>query len=438
MSLSLDELKQLYLDLITTIVPGPASLTYFVPLLLLPLGLLVPPSVLSHTQLCAIVLPISILATASAWYDLGGNDVISTDCLYLTFFLYLFKDPRRDFRRIIRPQECDEHGTPKDTAPTDSNLNSLEAYPDTLSGRLTWAMMLPQSRPLHDWLIGNPGHDRRALQAFQHPSRFEFALDGCSRLVPVLFLLMPLAKQMASGDPYFSDPRWSIFSPIESDIVGEGKIAGLMRVALPLFMLRPLVMAMYAYSLLITMFLPPMLLAVSLSAARVIPEKWSPHTWRPHFGPFSAITRYGVRGFWGRWWHQQMRHIVSEPGRWLSAKWGLVGNGWRKTVRYMLICASAFFLSGITHSGLVPPNPRFATVSANELRLELAGFFWVQPVGIAFELLVLEPGLRMLPMRGLRSCLRVVWTACFLCYSCTYLVLPFGQLGYWHIMPSKY
>jgi hypothetical protein len=438
MSLSLDELKQLYFDLITTIVPGPASLTYFVPLLLLPLGLLVPPSVLSHTQLYAIILPISTLATASAWYDLGGNDVISTDCLYLTFFLYFFKDPRRDFRRIIRPQECDERGIPKDTAPTDSNLNSLEAYPDTLSGRLTWAMMLPQSRPLHDWLIGNPGHDRRALQAFRHPSRFEFALDGCSRLVPVLFLLMPLSKQLASGDPYFSDPRWSIFSPIESGISGEGKIAGLMRVALPLFMLRPLVMAMYAYSLLITMFLPPMLLAVSLSAARVIPEKWSPHTWRPHFGPFSAVTRYGVRGFWGRWWHQQMRHIVSEPGRWFSVKCGLVGNGWRKTARYMLICASAFFLSGITHSGLVPPNPRFATVSANELRLELAGFFWVQPVGIGFELLVLEPGLRMLPMRGLRSCLRVVWMACFLCYSCTYLVLPFGQLGYWHIIPSDY
>ena len=441
MSLSLHEVKRFYFELITTTVPGPASLAYFVPLLLLPLGLLIPPSVLSHTQLCAIILPTSMLATACAWYDLGGNDVISTDCLYLNFFLYLFKDPRRDFRRIIRPKERDElrlHGIPKDAASINSGSNILEAYPNTLSGRLTWAMMLPQSRPLHDWIIGNPEHDRRALQAFQHPSRLEFALDGCSRLVPVLFLLMPLSKQLASSDPYFSGSQWSLFGPIESDIVGEGKIAGLMRATLPLFMLRPLVMAMYAYSLLITMFLPPMLLVVFLSAARVIPEKWSPHTWRPHFGPFSAITRYGVRGFWGRWWHQQMRHIVSEPGRWLSGKCGLVGNGWHKTVRYMLICASAFFLSGVTHSGLVPPNPRFATVSANELRLELAGFFWVQPVGVALEVLVLEPALRMLPIRNLRSCLRVVWTACFLCYSCIYLVLPFGQLGYWHILPSDY
>lgn len=441
MSLSLDELKHFYFDLITTVVPGPASLTYFVPLLLLPLGLLVPPSVLSHAQLCAIILPFSIVSTASAWYDLGGNDVISTDCLYLTFFLYLFKDPRRDFRRIIRPQAFDElhlQAIPKGAASMDSRSTILEAYPDTLSRRLTWAMMLPQSRPLHDWIIGNPGHDRRALQAFQHPNRFEFALDGCSRLVPVLFLLMPLSKQLANNDPYFSDSQWSLLSPIKSDFVGEGKTAGLMRATLPLFILRPLVMAMYAYSLLITMFLPPMLLVVFLSAARVIPEKWSPHTWRPHFGPFSAITRYGVRGFWGQWWHQQMRHIVSEPGRWLSAKCGLVGNGWHKTVRYMLICVSAFFLSGITHSGLVPPNPRFATVSANELRLELAEFFWVQPVGIALEVLVLEPVLRMLPIRNLRSCLRVVWTACFLCYSCTYLVLPFGQLGYWHILPSGY
>ncbi|OSS51332.1 hypothetical protein B5807_03981 [Epicoccum nigrum] len=439
MSLSLDELKRLYFDLITTIVPGPASLAYFIPLLILPLGLLIPQSVLGHTQLCAIILPISILATASAWYDLGGNDVISTDCLYLTFFLYLFKDPRRDFRRIIRPQECDElrlRRIHKNAASAESRPNSLEAYPDTLSGRLTWAMMLPQSRPLHDWIIGNPGHDRRALQTFRHPSRFGFALDGCSRLVPVLCLLMPLSKQLACSDPYFSDPQRSLFSPIESDVVGEGKMAGLMRATLPPFILRPLIMAMYAYSLLITIFLSPILLAVFLSVVRIIPEKWSPHTWRPHFGPFSAITRHGVRGFWGRWWHQQMRHIVSEPGRWLSAKCGLVGNGWQKTVRYMLICASAFFLSGITHSGLVPPNPRFAAVGANQLRLELAGFFWVQPVGIAFELLALEPVLRMLPMRGLQTCLRVIWTACFLCYSCTYLVLPFGQLGYWNIVPS--
>lgn len=437
MTVSLEELKRHYFELITTVVPGPASLTYFIPLLLLPLGLLVPPSVLSHGQLCAIVLPISILATASAWYDLGGNDVISTDSLYLTLFLYFFKDPRHDFRRIIRPTDSPHvHASGKDGNATESKASVLETYPKTLSGRLVWATMLPQSRPLHDWIIRNPGHDRRALENFQHPTRSEFAMDVCLRLLPVLTIFMPLSKQLATNDPYFSNPMWSTNRPVQLGTNGDKPMPRLLKTVLPLSMLRPVTMAMYAYSLLITVFLPPMLAAVMLNAVGAIPEGWSPHTWRPHFGPFSAITRHGIRGFWGRWWHQQMRHIVSEPGRWLSAKCGLVDCGWHGTLKYMLICASAFFLSGITHAGLVPPNPRFATVSANELRLGLAGFFWVQPVGIAFELLIVEPILRMLPTQSLQGCLRVVWTSCFLCYSCTYLVLPFNQLGYWNILPS--
>ncbi|KAF1358415.1 hypothetical protein EJ07DRAFT_157010 [Lizonia empirigonia] len=332
MCLSVNKLKVLYFKLITTIVPGPASWTYFVPLLLLPLGLLVPPSRLSHGQLCAIVLPISVVATAHAWLVLGGNDVISTDCLYI-FFLYAFKDPRRDFRRVIRLGSEGVPTTPKalnggeGCEEKDSFVSvCLEAYPETFKGRLTWAIMLPQSRPLHDWLIGNPGHDRRAVLPSQHPSRSEFAMDVLSRLSHVLSIFLPLSNQLARDDPYFSDPTWLIFDPYPhgSELDEDRKMVTLLRSALPAVILRPMTMAMHAYSLLLGMFLPPMLLGLSLNAIRLIPDAWSPHTMRPHFGPFSAITNYGVRGFWGQWWHQQMRHIVSEPGRWLAAKLGLV------------------------------------------------------------------------------------------------------------------
>lgn len=332
MRISYNELKELYLELITTIVPGPASWSYLVPILLLPLGLLVPPSTLSHGQLCAIILPISIVATIHAWLVLGGNDVISTDSLYLTLFLYSFKDPRRDFRRVVRsdpkqgsngPDTPQQNGNKKDGETSDSKLVTLEAYPDTFTGRLTWATMLPQSRPLHDWVIGEPGHDRRVLRPFQHPTRFKFIVDIFSRLSPVLSLFLPLSKQLAVQDPYFSDSTWSIFGPYGSDHSGEGRIATFLKNLTPAFILRPMTMAMYAYSLLLGLFLPPMLFVLLLNALRLIPDKWSPHTWRPHFGPFSAITKYGVRGFWGRWWHQQMRHIVSEPGRWLAARLGL-------------------------------------------------------------------------------------------------------------------
>lgn len=438
MQLSINDLKGLYLDLITTVVPGPASWSYFVPLILLPLGLLVPPTTLSHGQLCALILPIGIITTIHAWTVLGGNDVISTDSLYMTFFLYAFKDPRRNFRRVIRCGQ-DEALTEekRNDVWVDSEPVFLEAYPEIFKKRLTWALMLPQSRPLHDWIIGNPGHDRRVLLPFHHPTRSEFMQDVFSRLAPVLSVFLPLSKQLARDDSYFSDPNWSIFGPYssESESCKRWKAVAVLQKSLPAIVIRPMTMAMYAYSLLLCMFLPPMLLALLLNAIRIIPDRWSPHTMRPHFGPLSAIEKHGVRGFWGQWWHQQMRHIVSEPGSWLAAKLGLVEHGWQKTLKYLLICISAFLLSGITHSGMVPPNPRFATVSAIKIRLRLASFFWVQPVGIMMEILVIEPFLRRFPtsVRGLQGPIRVLWTVVFMSLACTQLVMPFGQLGYWNI-----
>lgn len=52
---------------------------------------------------------------------------------------------------------------------------------------------------------------------------------------------------------------------------GEGKIARFSRTVLPPFMLRALVMAMYAHSLLTV----PMLIVVLSSALRIIPHEWS-------------------------------------------------------------------------------------------------------------------------------------------------------------------
>ncbi|KAF3034087.1 hypothetical protein E8E12_005789 [Didymella heteroderae] len=389
------------------------------------------------------------MATVHAWSELGGNDVISTDSLYMTLFLYFFKDPRRDFRHVLRSDRSEGLGGPdlsprndhkKDEDASQSKPAPLEVYAKTFTGRLRWAMMIPQSRPLHDWIIGEPGHDRRVLKPFRHPSRLDFMIDTLSRLLPVLLIFLPLSKLLAAHDPYFSDPAWSIFRPYGVDRSSEGHIAAVLKNLVPAFILRPMAMAMYTYSLLLMLFLPPMLFVLLLNALCLIPNKWSPHTWRPHFGPFSAIARYGMRGLWGRWWHQQMRHIVAEPGRWVAAKAGLRTDGWQKTVKYMLVCVSAFTLSGITHSGMVPPKPRWATISAIELRLSLAGFFWIQPVGIVIELFLLEPTLRRLPTskRTLQEVLRVVWTVTFMCFSCTFLVLPFGQLGYWSIVPSEY
>ncbi|KAL9594287.1 MAG: hypothetical protein Q9219_007114 [cf. Caloplaca sp. 3 TL-2023] len=46
---------------------------------------------------------------------------------------------------------------------------------------------------------------------------------------------------------------------------------------------------------------------------------------------------------------------------------------------------SAFLLSGIMHMGLIPPRPRGTITTAMQMRFYIAGFFWLQILGIGIE-----------------------------------------------------
>ena len=130
-----------------------------------------------------------------------------------------------------------------------------------------------------------------------------------------------------------------------------------------------------------------------------------------------------------------MRHAVSEPGRALASKIGLRRGG---IARYAVICCSAFLLSGITHMGMVPPAPK-SKYSAWELRLRIGGFFFVQPMGIMFEVLVVEKVLAVLGGgRWLTRALRVLWVILFMSLAFRFLIVPFEELGWWRIWPPYF
>ena len=80
-----------------------------------------------------------------------------------------------------------------------------------------------------------------------------------------------------------------------------------------------------------------------------------------------------------------MRYMVTAPGKVVAKH-----IGWKHgSNRYKaLVLVSSFICSGITHMGLVPPEPVFAKggTSAMSLRLYVAAFFWIQPVGIYLEI----------------------------------------------------
>ncbi|EME41561.1 hypothetical protein DOTSEDRAFT_73854 [Dothistroma septosporum NZE10] len=445
-----------YLELVTTITPGPQSITYFLPLMLLIAGLLIPPHVLSHNALATLILPVSIASTVHAWLSMGSLDVVSVDTLWWTLFFLVFRDPREDFRRLVDAAENNEDqgmvtSMSIDRASTDYQTGQCPAtaehgYPERFRRRLQWVLFLIQERLLTSWKTGERSHDAKVLPPYIKQSRRTFIISILVVLGPALILTMPLALQLGAHDPFFSAPGQSLSMPLAIPGSDVPTMVAILQQAVPTLFLRPLTLGLYLYSLMIILFLPPFLLPVLLTF--LIPSghtaRWSPHTWpRPHFGPFSTVLDHGLRGLWGRWWHQQMRHAVSEPGRWLSAKLGLQRNG---LPRYAMICCSAFLLSGLTHAGLVPAQPRWAKLYEPwELRLRFAAFFWIQPAGILAEMIVVEPMLQRLAgaapypsTKTIVRMLRVCWVLVFMCLALTFLHDPFIELGYWKIWPPAF
>lgn len=104
----------------------------------------------------------------------------------------------------------------------------------------------------------------------------------------------------------------------------------------------------------------------------------------------------------------------------------------------MMQVLSAFALSGVMHMGLMPPEPRGTGMGPMEMRMKVAGFFWVQVLGIGVEVFV-EGVLGMKVSRwgkgGLGKVGRMLWVVVWLSYTLPLLAIPFRELGYWRYPP---
>lgn len=401
----LSQLYDSYQHLITHIVPGPNSISYFIPVLLLPSALLISPSVLPKNTLASLFLPIIYACFAHSCLYGGGLDVLSLDVVIWATVLLGLQDPRGTYKRIhlrSRPVaqttstegskstlcnggKIPEHeaSTPPPPLPKPSTITTWEEpYPPTLLRRLPWVFTLIFSLRLCNWRISSPHHD--AKQPHAPISRLAY-IRRSLLIASSSFLIIDIAAICAKHDPYFLSPTVGITSFLPSASANNNPNYTLiwpLRIyaLLPTPLARVLVLCGHIYPMLT---LPSSLLSLPLL---LLPEPWSPHTHPPLFGSFGAISRCGLRGLWGQWWHQLMRYLTSLPGTSLSRALGL-RPGSRKD--YMCRVIVSFGLSGWIHMGLVPPEPRYAGMWGKwGTRGWLAGFFWVQVVGIGVEVLV--------------------------------------------------
>ena len=418
--------KQFYNHLTRHIVPGPKSLSYFIPLLLLPMALLIPPSTISHRHLYVIFLPAIYACLTHSWLQIGGLEVISLTEALWSFVLLVLRDPRRTFRRVRIIGGADKASRER------GGVTFVEeGYPDSLAKRLPWVLTLMISVRLGGWKIGDPSHDK--TQTSSRLTRTAY-LKHALALLAQAFLILDATSCYVLTDAYFVNSSVSVdeqFPPPSPDMPA---LLVILRM-LPPRLVRSSVLAGQVYAMVISMFYLPTIPAMGLNAIGVLPDEWSPHSWSVFFGSFSAIGHRGLRGLWGSWWHQLNRYMTSTPGRRLAQA---VEISTESTLGYGFLTLSAFFFSGVIHMGMIPPEPKSKLLSANLMRLYLAAFFWAQIPAFQTEVLVSKLVAKFAPsLTHLRvtTVFVLLWVAAWLSLTLPILTVPFREIGYWHQFP---
>lgn len=409
------------------LVPGPRpnNFSYFIAIFLLPTALLIPPSVLSHRQLCFLFLPLIYAFQIRAFSQMGCIDVLGVDLALWSYCLLAFRDPRRTFKRVRAKSNS---SMPK-SVKTEGSQVWEEAYPANLWARIPWVLTLMVSFRYTNWKIGEPSHDH--AQPCKGLTRQKY-LKLTSIAMLQYYLLLDVTAAYVQTDPYFFR-RISIDTPFPSPMLETSVVFAPLKL-LPPRLIRASIIAAQLYAAVNVLFSLPALLGVALG---ILPGDWSPHTWPGSFGSFSAVSTKGIRGLWGTWWHQVNRQIVSTPGRGFN---DLLGISTSSTIGFAALVTSAFFFSGVIHIGLIPPEPLGLNVSVNEMRLHMGALFWVQIAGFGIELAftsLLRKYISGLPLWMTRF-LTLSWTAAWLCMTLPFVALPFRGMNYWEVYPVPF
>ena len=425
-----------YNHLTLHIIPGPRSLSYFTFILLLPGALLIPPTTLSRRQLGFIFLPIIVASEIHAWRMSGVLDVISTTVLQWSLVLLTCYDPRRDFTRVWWEEASVLNS---DEKPEKAELVVREmAYPETLVERIPWVLTLLVSIRLTGWRTGDSFHDQRQPNP-RNLTRVAFLRHALS--ISVLnYFLVDISAFYARRDPYFTTSGMSVDATFHRTVLPPGIggiLLGLLR-RLPPRLVRSSVLAAHIYGLVAGGFYPVTFPVLGLNALGIVPDEWSPHTWPMFFGSFSAVQAKGLRGLWGSWWHQMNRQIDATPGRFLADNMGL---STRSVLHRMVVLMVAFGFSGWMHMGMVPPKPLSTRVTPHEMRLNVAVFFWAQPLGFAVEYAattILERSFSRGTRWPIAKLVVLTWVSAWLCLTLPLLTIPFRELGYWTVYPIPF
>lgn len=209
--------REQYAHLTNHIVPGPQGLSYFIPILLLPVALLIPRTILSRWQSAALFLPIIIGTSIHAWVQMQCVDVISVNLVLWSLYFLALKDVHGKFGRVYRTTSRDRMKSPngrlknEDEAPKNQTI-TVQRYPETLQDRLPWVGTLLASIRMNNWLTGGPSHDHRQPPPPTFESRLALAKQALLCFVRG-YLVLDITTAYIAYDAYFTNASIPITTP---------------------------------------------------------------------------------------------------------------------------------------------------------------------------------------------------------------------------------
>ena len=288
-------------------------------------GLLIPPSKLTHTQLALAFLPLIWACHIYSW-SVGLGFLAGVQVLWATELL-LFQNPREKFQ-VIHPQPPPPSPPLKPTGESNSNSNKesekddkpnhirKEPYPTNFRRRLQWVFKLHISMRYIGWDTGSPSPSPPIPNNSIHrngrkPSRLRWLLNNML-LAGLCFLLIDATNAYQHLDLYFQieTPIDSAF-PLPLSALLYRYASGFLP---PPRLVRILVLGVHQYAVFTLINRVLAILHVSLGGLGIFGEWWGGvDSWPMLMGSPAVVWGSGLRGFWGRFWHQLFRDVSSLP-----------------------------------------------------------------------------------------------------------------------------
>ncbi|KAG4432940.1 hypothetical protein IFR05_011586 [Cadophora sp. M221] len=396
--------------------------------ILLHAALLTPPSILSHARLAAVFLPLIWSCDIFAW-SFGLGYIASIHALWATELL-LFRDPRKDFAllhyetpvlspppppalEIVEEKKDDSEeeivtiAAVEDNPALENSEITKEKEPVTTNGshRIAWT----KAYPLSWWkrfiwvskLVISPRYigwatsdTQMVLYSSQPPppsrkSRTTFIIQRLI-LLGICIGIMDVTNLYQYFDPYMQIET-SIDEPFPRRLGGFFAEFHLDFLS-PRF-IRIAVFGLQQYSVFTLIGVIPSLIFVTLGGLGLVDDFCGRvENWPMIMGNPVAIAQKGLRGFWGVFWHQLFRNILTGPGKALSRVHEFPSQS---TLLYAVQIIIAFGLSGILESTRLPRD----MPSINPLRY--ASFFWIHGACVLYEIILVR-GAAMLGLNGPR------------------------------------